>query len=763
VKIVGPGDPKSVAVEAIPEPKEEAAAEQTVVTPSVGARAARKLSGPARETEQTRSLRRDAAVKAALDWLRRLTRQLESASVEDGLAIAHMTHSIENAAVAFRTAIQKSDLAEAKPALYGALARVLEPLRDYVLELKDLPLQGKKLKPLIRKLDTAYARLLAPASIFARPELEPVQAGEFLPINDAVEVVKAAYEKFLAAREKLAAKGRELSPGAEASMFRAILTTDHRGVITSLDAGVFDFLPLHLAKAITRDHHGPHADPANPEVSTTMLLANEIERMRKLDLPETEMIARLEHEFRSVSTNNLGDAIFALMMTRHLPELVKTGGLEVATKKNTKTLLTLDMIKRLAHFEDFGFFGSANLSEGKKRSGPEQVFLRDLMHLVLANFHVFDRLLQKHGVKGSDRIDGLPPGKQRDIVEAAVRGIEENLANYDKRLDRAESFKAEVEELKAEIGRAHDQMRSYLVEHGVSGQDVATLDSRIFYFFDPMKGGRFASWDAPSLVHKSKIQWQMFPFPTTDGPTRWGFVLAVPSERSPTFLDGPMTKIFGPRLPNAITRGDTLMFVFDPAKADVRPEEMAKILAEELRAHEVPEAVEVAPAKKPYRGLIAENVISHDAYLYDDRGNYSWTKDRLAAAREHAMAAFEEALKDPECKQVVLVVGLPGSGKTRWIHDHNSSDTVYYDSTLTSPEDRAILLRMAAKARKGSTVVFMETPLEACLRRNAERPADRRVPEDEIKRMDAALRVHRPRPEDVGFEKMLTVRWKGER
>jgi hypothetical protein len=720
-----------------------------VTDEEAGRQASRRILGPDQETPSKHSVRVEAAVHSAEVSLERLARKLSRVDVTDGTQVREIAPSIDQAARALSAAISNvgadaSEDVHRRERLIHALGAVLEPLRDLTLQItaNAMGRPSRKTRTILSTLENAYARLLAPTAGIFRDVIpfRRAGAGEFLPIPDAVEIVKAAHEKLKSALDRLESAGKPaLSPEAEAQLFRAILTSERAGLVTSIDVGLFDFLPEHLAKAITRDHHSIHFDPKRPQVSTTMLIAEEIGRIRGLRIPLEEKIARLENEFRAITTNNMGDAIFATILTRHLPELVEKGGIEIASKGGSKALLTLEMIWRLGRFEDFEFFGSTAMGEGKKRSAPGEIVLRDLIHLVLANYHVYDQLLLEFGVKGSDRFDDLSREDQKAIVERATARVEENLKSYEFRLGRAQIFKSSVDSLKKSVLDGHEAMAAYLLEHGMTKEDVRELGEKIFFFFDPATGGRFASWDAPGLTHKSKIQWQAMEFPQENGESKWGFVLAVPPGRTPTFLDTSMTKAFGPRLPKAITRGDNLMFVFNPADGTISPIEMAKMLLEELRAHAAPETAEVIQ-KPDYPPLIGENVISHDAYIYDDLGRYQWTPERFEEAKSHATEAYFEALKNPAYKKVVLTIGLPRAGKSSWIREHNDRGTLFFDSTLTTPEKRAPLIEAARKAGKSVEIVVVDTPLEICLARSAA-SSDREIPDAWIRARSEELKA----------------------
>jgi len=166
-------------------------------------------------------------------------------------------------------------------------------------------------------------------------------------------------------------------------------------------------------------------------------------------------------------------------------------------------------------------------------------------------------------------------------------------------------------------------------------------------------------------------------------------------------------------------------------------------------------------------------IISPDDYLFDLNGKYRWTPDRVKAAWEHAYSGLHDAVRWTEPRKVVVVCGIPASGKSTWIRKNRESNTVYFDACLDLPWKREKILRLIRNAawdhykatnqdgRAGvgprfELVWCNPTPTRAH-QWNASRSKDRRVPREIIDKMASYFSANRPNGKREGFDAMKTV------
>lgn len=121
-------------------------------------------------------------------------------------------------------------------------------------------------------------------------------------------------------------------------------------------------------------------------------------------------------------------------------------------------------------------------------------------------------------------------------------------------------------------------------------------------------------------------------------------------------------------------------------------------------------------------------IISSDHHHRAANGSYEFSPETAKAVWRVTERRVRELL--PDYESLVLVIGLPGSGKSTWLVDHAKDDRLYVDATFAKAEWRKPFIQAAREANKPVIAVWVDTPLEDCLAQNAERDPDRRVSEE---------------------------------
>jgi hypothetical protein len=149
-------------------------------------------------------------------------------------------------------------------------------------------------------------------------------------------------------------------------------------------------------------------------------------------------------------------------------------------------------------------------------------------------------------------------------------------------------------------------------------------------------------------------------------------------------------------------------------------------------------------------------VVSQDGFRVDEEGVYRHLQDLESDIKSQAKQVFREALEQPGVQKAVLLVGVPGSGKSTWLAHNKEPNVLYLDATLTVAKTRRKFVLVATEIGKPIEAVVMNTPLHLCEERNSKRPDDRRVPEETIWEMAAQL--HKERPSIIeGFARVSFV------
>jgi predicted kinase len=149
-------------------------------------------------------------------------------------------------------------------------------------------------------------------------------------------------------------------------------------------------------------------------------------------------------------------------------------------------------------------------------------------------------------------------------------------------------------------------------------------------------------------------------------------------------------------------------------------------------------------------------ILSPDHFLIDAEGNYSWSPLQAKTAWAATERRVKEFLADPRYKKLVLLVGVPGAGKSTWLRQHADPFTIYVDATFTLKMARRPFVELAQQVNKQVEVFLFETPFEQCCRRNDQRSADRKVPLDKMIKFRDQL-VSEPPTLEEGFSQVVRV------
>jgi len=148
--------------------------------------------------------------------------------------------------------------------------------------------------------------------------------------------------------------------------------------------------------------------------------------------------------------------------------------------------------------------------------------------------------------------------------------------------------------------------------------------------------------------------------------------------------------------------------------------------------------------------------INLDEFLDTGEGRI-WTPERNAEAWTRSYAAFATALKHASDKTTVYVlIGAQASGKTTWARAKAAEDphAVVFDAILVKKSERLPILTSARAAGVPVVAVWLKTPLEVCVMRNAARSINELCGEDALRNVFAALE---PPSLEEGFARIQEV------
>jgi predicted kinase len=155
-------------------------------------------------------------------------------------------------------------------------------------------------------------------------------------------------------------------------------------------------------------------------------------------------------------------------------------------------------------------------------------------------------------------------------------------------------------------------------------------------------------------------------------------------------------------------------------------------------------------------------LVCPDDYRMVD-GKYVHVPSEQGAIWKVAYETLHDLIVSSRPTKVVLLIGIPGSGKSTWLSQNAQEGVVYFDATMTGRKDRK---RFLEAVRASSKVVGYNVPVEAvwldtafgiCSSRNAARPVDRRVPDHVIESMASRLAETPPEARE-GFSQVIRVK-----
>jgi predicted kinase len=148
-------------------------------------------------------------------------------------------------------------------------------------------------------------------------------------------------------------------------------------------------------------------------------------------------------------------------------------------------------------------------------------------------------------------------------------------------------------------------------------------------------------------------------------------------------------------------------------------------------------------------------IIESDQQLYED-GRYYWTPQRAVAAWSRCFQQLKSALASGKYRLLILLIGIPGSGKSTYASANDRPDVIIFDGTFVDATRRSRVTAAARAAGVPVIAVWLDTNFQKCLQRNQQRPADRQVPVDSMNVMLHRLNAAPPQLEE-GFSQIYRI------
>jgi predicted kinase len=150
-------------------------------------------------------------------------------------------------------------------------------------------------------------------------------------------------------------------------------------------------------------------------------------------------------------------------------------------------------------------------------------------------------------------------------------------------------------------------------------------------------------------------------------------------------------------------------------------------------------------------------VINPDIYLETERGRI-WTPERGKEAWAKSFAALEAALRGSIDlgNRVLIVCGLQGAGKSHWIdlYASNYAPCICFDAALPGARHRKPIIDIAHQWNADVHAIWIDVPLDVAKMRNAQRPVDKRVPDESI---ESVASLFEPPTIEEGFTSVVRV------
>lgn len=154
-------------------------------------------------------------------------------------------------------------------------------------------------------------------------------------------------------------------------------------------------------------------------------------------------------------------------------------------------------------------------------------------------------------------------------------------------------------------------------------------------------------------------------------------------------------------------------------------------------------------------------VISPDNFIYNTNGIYEWTPERAKSSWNKSYAILRKALQSNKYNKVILMGGIPASGKSTYLSKFGKDpQAIYFDATFTNKWGRGNILQIIDQESPDMWVeiIFLDTPKNVCLMRNDQRTPDRKIPTEAYDRMCGALEKEGFPTKAEGFDKVTIIR-----